>query len=204
MIKAIIFDICGIVIDESATQSRELLAEKFNFKAEDFSSFAKKNIEKSFKGWPGKEFFSALVKEAGINAKPEELYSSWLEARNKTSKINNKIRNLILKLKKNYFIGCLTNTTILNDKSRARIEAYKMFDIVIRSTSLKAMKPEKEIYEKLLEKLAKEEIKPGEIVFIDNKQEYLAPAEKLGIKTIFYKDYSQLAEELIRMGGRWE
>jgi epoxide hydrolase-like predicted phosphatase len=203
MIKAVVFDIGGIVIDESATASRKILAEKYGFKAEDFSKFAKNNLEKSFIGWPAKEFFTELKKELGLDANPEELSKEWLKLRNKTSKINNKIKNLIIKLRKRYTLVCLTNTTILNDKSKARAEIYNLFNVTIKSTKAKAMKPQKEIYLALTGKLAEKGISPAEIVFVDNKEEYLEPAKNLGINTIFYTKYYKLLLELNKLGVKW-
>jgi putative hydrolase of the HAD superfamily len=197
MIKAIVFDIGGIVIRESSTKNRKVLAQKYGFKEADFSAFAKKNLEKSFKGWRAEEFFSDLIKELQLKQRPEELVEEWLKTRNKTSKVDNKIKNLLIRLKKRYVIGCLTNTTLLNDKAAARRKVYPLFNVVINSAKVKKMKPEKEIYQLLIERL---KVSPEEVVFVDNKEEYLEPAKNLGINTIFYTKYYKLLLELNKLG----
>ena len=55
------------------------------------------------------------------------------------------------------------------------------------------LKPEKEIYEEILNKYS---LKPEETVFIDDMKVNIDAAEKLGIKGIHLPDYTKLKEKL--------
>lgn len=199
-IKAIVFDIGGILLSEPGVKSREILADKFNFKTEDFSNFALKNLKRSCKGLDSKIFFKELINELKINAKPEDMEKSWLKAREQTTKFNIDVKNLIINLNKNYLVACFTNTTKLNDKVNFRKQAYKLFKINLLSINEKLCKPEIEFYDLLVSKLKENSIFPEQTILIDDKEQNLIPAKNLGIKTILFKDNNQLIRDLIALG----
>ncbi len=203
-IKAIVFDIGGILIEESGSKSRELLEKKFNIHTDTFKEFAKKNLQQSFKGLHYNKFFSKLIKQLKLNLTPSQLSTEWVNARNKISVYHKEIEELIKKLRKNYNVSCNTNTTILNDKSKARIKAYRLFSFCIKSTQEKSAKPERKIYLTTIKKLKKLKIKPDEAIFIDDQHENLPPAEKLGFRTILYKNTNQLIKSLNNSGVTWQ
>ena len=61
----------------------------------------------------------------------------------------------------------------------------------------KVIKPDRRIYELLLERFG---LKAEECVFMDDTEKNLPPAGKLGIRTILFRDRKQAAEELRKMG----
>jgi len=128
------------------------------------------------------------------------LINSWFDIRKKTSKTNKSIEKLIKKLRKTYVIACLTNTTSFNDKVETRRDSYNLFDIKITSLNTKTKKPQLKIYKILIKKLNKKHIPPKETVFIDNEQKNLVPADRLGIKTILFKNNKQLIKALRNLG----
>ena len=56
------------------------------------------------------------------------------------------------------------------------------------------MKPEPEIYSLAVNKL---EIKPEECIFVDDKEENLVPANKMGMKTVLAKNPKQIIKEVL-------
>ena len=201
-IKAIIFDTGGILIDEIGKEAREKMAEKFNFPSKIFSEIFTKYQNFSYTGWHYNAFFQKVVDELNLKFSYKELANEWLKIRKETSSINEEVKNLIIKLNKDFIIGMLTNSTILNEKASARKNILNLFnkDLSIFSFEVGFMKPEEEIYKILIEKLKAKEIKPEETIFIDDKEENLFPAKKLGVKTILFKNANQLKKELNNLG----
>lgn len=78
-------------------------------------------------------------------------------------------------------------------------EIYDIFDFNILSFKVGSNKPDLPIYRLLLKKL---KMQPYEIVFIDDSLECLTPAKKLGMKTILYKNNSQLIRDLKKYNVR--
>jgi putative hydrolase of the HAD superfamily len=62
------------------------------------------------------------------------------------------------------------------------------------------VKPDKEIYELLVERLKENGVVSEETVFIDDKEENLVPARELGIETILFEDSEQMIRDLREIG----
>ena len=198
MIKAIVFDTGGVLINEIAGEAREMVAKKFGFSGDDFGKVSKKYLNNSYTGGHYNSFFQKVVEELNLSVSYKELVDEWLNVREKTSSVNEDIKKMIIKLKKKYLIGMLSNSTILNEKVSARKSVLSLFDDDLRIFSFECgfRKPDKKIYDILLERLEKRGILPEETVFIDDREENLIPAESLGMKTILFKDANRLKEEL--------
>jgi HAD superfamily hydrolase (TIGR01509 family) len=79
-------------------------------------------------------------------------------------------------------------------------EAHPFFntlDGIVLSSEVKVCKPNPEIYRILLERY---QLRPEESVFIDDRQENLDAAQKLGIATILFQMAKQVREDLKRLG----
>jgi epoxide hydrolase-like predicted phosphatase len=131
----------------------------------------------------------------------EEMRSFWktLYSNSELVKINKEIQELIIDLKKSgYQLLILSNTIKHHAKcNREERKLFDNFDGAILSCEVGFRKPEIEIYELVLEKF---ELKPEECIFIDDKEENLIPAKKLGMNTILFNDPLQLKNELTKMG----
>lgn len=69
----------------------------------------------------------------------------------------------------------------------------KNMDGGIISFKEKVKKPDREIYERLINKY---KLNPKKCVFIDDRQENLVEAEKLGINTILFKNYEDTCNKI--------
>lgn len=74
-----------------------------------------------------------------------------------------------------------------------KYDFFRCFDGGIISYQEKLLKPEKDIYEKLIKKY---NINPRESIFIDDTKENLEGAKLLGIKTILFTDPIDLRKKL--------
>ncbi|MFX0075074.1 MAG: HAD family hydrolase [Candidatus Hermodarchaeota archaeon] len=78
-----------------------------------------------------------------------------------------------------------------------KYDIFQFFDGQIISGFEKAIKPEKGIYQKLLDRY---HLIPEESIFIDDVLFFLKPAKKIGINIIWNKPETDLREELKRFG----
>jgi len=92
----------------------------------------------------------------------------------------------------------------LNNESRElnefRIEHFglcRLFDVFFSSCWLGVRKPTREIYERVL---GMTQAEPERSVFVDDREQNLAPARALGMKTIQFTSADQLAHSLTELG----
>ena len=112
--------------------------------------------------------------------------------------VNKMVLNLIKKLKKNYKIIALSNVYKKSGEFQVKkFKLQKLFDGIILSGFVGFAKPDKEIYELLIKKA---KTQPNEILFIDNAEKRLIPAQKFGINTILFQSVGQLKVDLKKFG----
>ena len=92
----------------------------------------------------------------------------------------------------------------LNNESRElneyRIRHFglcQLFDVFFSSCWLGVRKPTREIYERVL---GMTQADPASSVFVDDRDQNLAPARALGMRTILYTSADQLARSLSELG----
>jgi len=95
---------------------------------------------------------------------------------------------------KGYKLYFLSNFHLLAyEDVTKRYDFFKYFDGGTLSFKEKLMKPEKEIYEKLMTRYT---IDPTESIFIDDTKENIEGAKKLGFETIFFLNPNDLRHKL--------
>ena len=101
---------------------------------------------------------------------------------------------LIERLKENYRIALLSNTNELHFSSVIKQQkVFGLFDAVSLSFEVKAMKPDRLIFDDCLNKLG---LLPCECIYIDDIQEYADKATALGFEGIQYKTEQLLQQDL--------
>jgi putative hydrolase of the HAD superfamily len=190
------------LIYENGDRARDFLAKKYGFDAGDFWKYAKKNLGKSYCGeLDAKDFFEGLISELKIkDVSAEDMIEGWLEIRGGTSRVDEVVRETLEKLKGKVLLGVLTNSTVLNDRVGVRKNCYELFDFRIISHEVGVRKPEKRIYEILLERLESNGVKPEECVFVDDRKENLDVIEEFGVKSILFEDAEQMIRDLRELG----
>lgn len=104
---------------------------------------------------------------------------------------------LLAKLKGRARLAALSN--IGREQLAFLREAFKLdnyFSPIIPSYEAGSAKPDPAIYEYALNAL---DTAPGDVVFIDNQQRNLPPAEAFGIKTIHFTGAAELERQLARL-----
>lgn len=196
MIKAIIFDVGGVVYSENPKQFKENICRLCGVDTSDFHRAVTKYYKHAQRGKiKGTKYPELIAKELGINK--NKFLKNYKKLRRNIIKLNKDVELTILRLKKDYIIGTLTNIIHLHHQLRKKKNVYKHFKVKIISCEVGYRKPDKQIYKLLIKKL---KLSPKEIVFIDDEPENLPPAKKLGINGILFKNNKQLVRELRKLG----
>lgn len=183
MIKAIIFDCFGVLTGDNWGSFKEKInnqqisaeASKLN-KLYDASKISKQ------------VFLRQVADLTGVKA------SEIAETLDNETGKNTRVFDLIRSLKDKYKLAILSNvgsdwitSKFLSDEEK------KLFDEIIMSFEVGMVKPDHEFYKYACNKLG---VKPTETIFIDDIERYCIEAEKLGIKTVVYKNFEQLEKDL--------
>ncbi|WKZ31012.1 MAG: HAD-IA family hydrolase [Candidatus Dojkabacteria bacterium] len=96
-------------------------------------------------------------------------------------------------------IGYLTNTSGKRLDQLVEQKILPQFKIRISSVEACFPKPDPQVYAQLVEELEMVGIKPEETLFIDDKEQNLEPARRIGIKTILFRGDQELNDSLERL-----
>ena len=199
MIKAIIFDWGGVLIDNPSNDLMNYCSTSLNVDQnlleKIFSSykhaFQKDEITEN-------TLWHKICSE--LHVKKPVSRSLWKDAIKNTFKNKQEIFDLISALKEQgYMIGFLSNTEIPAMEYFFENTYDTYFDVTTFSCAEKTRKPEEKIYTVTLEKL---NVKPHEALFIDDKPHYIESAKKLGINGIVFENSDQLQEYLSSLSIR--
>ena len=199
MIKYVIFDVGGVCYPYSLkplndwavlhSLNKEEFLEHGGVKGFDYNPYMRGDIDfeefcKAFCKYSGIEYYKGI--EIAINTKLHEgvgdFYSETLE--------------VIKELKKDGIrVGLLSNA-LANLSDTASCLTVKELSFV--SFELNCLKPEKEIYQKVLDRLL---CKPCEVIFVDDKEKNVKAAQELGINGVKF-DKETLRENVFSIIDR--
>lgn len=120
-----------------------------------------------------------------------------MEARASSRKLNSELVAMFPELRqKGFKLAILSNnTTELREKLVAQ-GIMPLMDEIIISAEVGFQKPHKEVFEVLFNKL---NVKPEEVVFIDDSKKSLEKAAEIGYTPIQFKDNEQLKGDLEKL-----
>jgi epoxide hydrolase-like predicted phosphatase len=185
MIKAIIFDVFGVLITDGLSQIvseiRETDPQKANRIVELVSLASKGAIEP-------KKSRKAVASELGLTLEEYIQQIKTLEAK------NHKLLAYIKKLRESYKTAILSNVISGGLEVRfAKEELSECFDVVISSGDTGYIKPERAIYDMCAERLA---IAPEECLFIDDRIANCEGAIAAGMQAIQFVSLEDLKKQL--------
>ena len=192
-IKLVIFDIGKVILDFDHMITCNKLAKyskkdaryiyDFIFNSEMLDEYERGEISSM-------EMFSAISGELGLDISFKKFKEIW----SNIFTIKEGIEQLIHRVKTLAKIAVLSNTDEMHfEDIRDKVEIIKDFDWLFLSHEAGYRKPEKEIFEYAINKTG---ISPENIIFIDDIQEFVEAANKLGITGILYKDIITLKKDL--------
>jgi len=192
-IKAIISDIGGVIVMGDNMKTHYLpLIKSMKLDKEEFFKIYKKYVGKASRGkMTARQMINLMAADLGVNKK--KLLENWIKYKKKSVKKNFELEKVYKKLKKDYVVASMSGVLDLHYKLFKEKNIYDVFQFNIYSFKVRTNKPDLKIYKLLLKRL---KLQAKEVIFIDDNPVCVAPAKKLKIKTILYKNNKQLIEEL--------
>ncbi len=199
MIKGIIFDIGGVLVEDAPRKIREHIAALTGMS---YSRVNKSFHDASWGKWKiGKissdEFWNAFID--GLNTDTNLDVESL---RKKACEFAEEVETMFSFAKeikaKGYKLGIISNNAddfVKYEKKKFGIDA--IFDAVIMSNEVGMPKPNQEIFKICLEKIG---LKPAECIFIDNDERHVKVAKEIGMGAVLFKGQKQLKKDLEKMG----
>lgn len=179
MIKAIIFDIGGVLVQN--------LDKIILTKIKDYAF--RRNYYRYAKKLDSGEITLKQLERIYPDLKLHNIYIDSA----KKSKIDKKIKKIVFRLNKKFKVVYLSNTFKEHYLIRKKQNVFSGFLFGINSYNVKMRKPYRIIYKLLLRKL---KLKGEECLFIDDRKDNIKTAGRLKINTILFKNYAQLVREL--------
>ncbi len=194
MIKAIIFDVGGTYLSGSlvsfARKAQKILGIKKFFRETDLRVIVRKYNQGTISA---DECFRKFFGTPITGAQMKRIKSLWTS----TYVAQPEMMCLVKGLKKRYILAILSNSDPLNSNSFKKKGLYAPFDHLILSHELGVAKPDKRIYEIMLERL---KLRPDECLFIDDQKVCVEAAKEIGMNAMLFKSVPQLKEALTAHG----
>lgn len=198
MIKAIIFDIGGVLIRTPDRASRLRWEQKLGL-AERASEEIVFGGEMGTKAQQGAITNEELWQWVGrhLNLDGDDLAAFqrdfWAG-----DILDEELVNLIRQLHRRYQTAIISNATdALRLALTDQFQIADAFDLIVCSAEEKIMKPDPHIYLLTLERLGRE---PAEAVFIDDNLDNIIGAQAVGLHTIHFNPQVDVAAELSKLG----
>ena len=196
MMKAIIFDWGGVLCEETArgliayfSKALAVTPEALVTAFKPFAAAFQKGLITEDELWEGMS--------AALNVERPHNPSLWGEALRAIYVPKPEMLDLAAAVKeKGYTVGLLSNAEMAAMHFFYEQGYGALFDAAVFSCAEGTRKPEQKIYEIALERLG---VKSHETVFIDDRADFIAGAQQLGIHTIHCKNPEQVKRDLISL-----
>jgi epoxide hydrolase-like predicted phosphatase len=195
-IKAVFFDLGGVIVRTEYQAPRQRLAEQFGMDYED--------IEKVVFG--GGSAARASVGEISEEEHWQNVMNALKLPASETERVKGEffggdvvdrsLVNFLRSLKPKYKTGLISNAWNGLRAYIAREEFADAFDVIIVSAEVGAAKPSEKIYQIALGQL---QVEPNEAVFVDDFIENIEACEKLGMRGIHFTDAESAIKQLKAM-----
>ena len=194
-VRGAVFDWGGVLIEDPAPGLAAYCAERLGVTREEFSA-AFERLGRAFqKGEVAEDEFWERISSALKVSKPE-VPSLWGDAFREVYRPREEMFALVSSLRERGLRTALLSNTEAPAMDYFLERGYGMFDVLVFSCAEGTRKPERRIYEIVLEKL---HLAPGEVVFVDDREEYVDGARAVGIQAVLFRNTRQLREELARL-----
>lgn len=200
MLKAVIFDVGGVLIRTRSRAGRQKWAGRLGMDAWEFENFV-------FNGESGRQ--------AQLGQKSFEVHWQWLGNYFELAEAE------LAQMRRDFFAGDELNQPLVEQVKRLRQAGYRTgllsnfaddarrlwsevfpfishFDGVVISAEVGVMKPDPQIYYLAAERVG---VKPEEALFIDDFMENIRGAERVGMQTIHFADPQAAQQKLAEITG---
>lgn len=198
MINAICFDLDGVYFTEKGKKEwhKNLVKLAGNeekvihvlYKSDEMLKFVKGEMDET-------KFWDYVREYLGLGLTDQEFRYLWV----KDYEIDQEVRGLLLNLKKqgHLICTCSNNNIARVEGLQDRFGFLNDFDVPIFSYEVGEVKPDKKIYQELIDK---SKSSPDEIVYSDDNPDRIKGAEELGINVFVYESFQGFVVELEKLG----
>ena len=199
MIKVIIFDFGNVICHFTNDILRQRIAEISGKSTDEIKKiiYQDSDITKRYETGQisSEKFYKELGQICEINVPYQELKTIY--SKDKFSRVEG-IKELIEKLRKNYKVSLLSNTSEWDWDYMIQIAPeIETFETITKSYEAGAMKPSPIIFEDALKKL---NLKAQECVYTDDIEEYVEAARNLGFIAFQFTTAEKFEEDLKSIG----
>ncbi|MBA7675477.1 Alpha-D-glucose 1-phosphate phosphatase YihX [subsurface metagenome] len=181
-----IFDMGGVLCCDF--NDIPIISDYLEITEENFFTYAGESFRKLLDGKiDSNEFWVRFSLRYGKKVK-EELFGKFFNPG-----INQGTKDIIKQLKSDSRVVCGTNTIDSHYYYLLNQGSYDIFDEVYASNSMGISKPDPDFYWHILNK---EGIKPENTVFVDDTEENILSAQKIGINSILFTDSESLRQQI--------
>ncbi len=195
-IRAVFFDLGGVIVRTEYQAPRQRLAEQFGM---DYEDIEKVVFGGGPKGSAARASVGEITEEEHWRNVMKTLKLPASEIQRVKSEffggdvIDRTLLEFLRSLKPKYKVGAISNAWSGLRQFMEREKFADVFDAIIISAEVGAAKPSEKIYRIALEQL---QVKPNETVFVDDFIENIEAFEKLGIKGIHFTDAESALKQL--------
>ena len=198
MIKAIAFDLGGVLFTEGKSVAAETLFTRFGYDKQAILGIldSRKSLELRKGLLSDKEFWEWVRKNVPSGYDADAIKKIWYDS----YQVDEDILQIVKSLRGRYMIAAFSS----NIKSRVeyldkKFGYRKMFDVEVYSYQHSLGKQEREMVSVLVRRLG---VRPEEMVFIDDQEANAAVARSCGVKAAVYSagNIGKLKEDLAKLG----
>lgn len=196
MIKAIIFDLGGVLFTNGTKQFIQDISKKYNLDPELVKEIMDGDVGSQYREAKitRDEFWKIALEKLNLPENIDNLEEQWISG----YELIEGTKDIILELAKKYKVYYLSdNVRERVDRINNKYNFLEWFEDGIFSHEVGVRKPNPEIYKYALKKAR---VNPNEAVLIDDKQSALEPAQEIGITSILFETPEQLRKKLTKIG----
>ena len=200
MIKAIIFDLGGVIILHRAHIVTYILQEMFPQQISlVLPIWQEYRVALNNGSSSTRELVGKLKETTHSEKSVDELIKMWeMIYKRESQVINSELLQQIAYFRKKYKVYVFTDTIALHDDVNSKRGIYEQFDGVFKSFKIGKAKLEgKTAFLSVAEKI---KVRPEECIFIDDTKAHVVTAKEIGMKAILFKDNKQLVTDLEKLG----
>jgi putative hydrolase of the HAD superfamily len=189
--KCIVFDLGGIFVPDNTKLLNREIARYLGISAGEMAAYWTGALPELFTGHM--KIIDFYESRFGSTHDPDFLLQKHLEIYTGGYEMNPSMLELLKNLNLKYTTACLSNTESEVSEINSELGLYENFHHKFLSTEMQMMKPDRDIFISAIQKL---NASPGDIIFIDDKEENIKTGALLGLKTILFESADRTKELL--------
>lgn len=196
-IKAVIFDLGNVLVNYDVKKAAGRFSAASGLTPKEiWKRFFLSRFEQSYTRGEisTREFHRIACKTLGV-AIPLATFSHYW---NDIFWENPGMEKLLARIKKHYPLYLISNTNALHfTHIKKNFKLLRHFKRLFPSHEVGARKPDSKIYRRVLKKI---QLRPQEVVFIDDMKSFIRGARRVGIHAILFKTRTRLIQDLRKLG----